>query len=134
MDANQYVVVARHAPDANSMLARWERGSRGRSSAPWLVGAVLIALGLLAAVTVAASLLLRPDYGFHYGPTAPGGPSPEPACSACSGRNSLVLALHAAACVAGFIAGADPAAHRPSAARACRGWSTRRRGRSRSRG
>jgi hypothetical protein len=70
----------------------------------WLVGAVLIALALLAGVTVAASLL-KPDYGFHYGPTAPGGPEPRDVLLVL-GRNSLVLALHAFACVAGFIAGA----------------------------
>jgi hypothetical protein len=68
------------------------------------VGAVLIALALLAGVTVTASVW-KPDYGFHYGPTAPGGPTPADVAQVL-GRNSLVLALHAFACVAGFIAGA----------------------------
>jgi hypothetical protein len=49
--------------------------------------------------------VLQPDYGFHYGPTAHGGASPERVLGVL-GRNSLVLALHAFACVAGFIAGA----------------------------
>lgn len=102
MDANQYVVV-HGMRQTRSILERW-----GEDPWPvirtWLLGAVLIALGLLAAVTVTASLLL-PDYGFHYGPTAPGGPDPARVLGVL-GRNSLVLALHAFACVAGFIAGA----------------------------
>ena len=48
---------------------------------------------------------MKPDYGFHYGPTAHGGASPDRVLGVL-GRNSLVLALHAFACVAGFIAGA----------------------------
>jgi hypothetical protein len=59
---------------------------------------------MLAAVTVLASTVL-PDYGFHYGPTAHGARSIEQVLEVL-GRNSLVLALHAFACVAGFIAGA----------------------------
>ncbi len=101
MDANQYVVV-HGMRQTRSILERW-----GDDPWPvlrtWLVGAVLIALGLLAGVTIAASVL-TPDYGFHYGPTAPGGPDPV-AVLQVLGRNSLVLALHAFACVAGFIAG-----------------------------
>jgi hypothetical protein len=102
MDANQYVFV-HGMRQTRSILERW-----GDDPWPvirtWLVGAVLIALGLLAAVTLAASLL-KPDYGFHYGPTAPGSPDPARVLGVL-GRNSLVLALHAFACVAGFIAGA----------------------------
>jgi hypothetical protein len=101
MDANQYVVV-HGMRQTRSILERW-----GDDPWPvlrtWLVGAVLIALGLLAGVTIAASVL-TPDYGFHYGPTAAGGPDPL-AVFQVLGRNSLVLALHAFACVAGFIAG-----------------------------
>jgi hypothetical protein len=102
MDANQYVLV-HGMRSTRSILARWE-GDPWPVIRTWLVGALLIALGLLAAVTVAATLM-TPDYGFHYGPTAPGGPDPERVLGVL-GRNSLVLALHAFACVAGFIAGA----------------------------
>jgi Stage II sporulation protein M len=102
MDANQYVLV-HGMRSTRSILARWEERP-WPVIRTWLIGALLIALGLLAAVTVAATVL-TPDYGFHYGPTAPGGPNPERVLGVL-GRNSLVLALHAFACVAGFIAGA----------------------------
>ena len=102
MDANQYVFL-HGMRRTRTVLASWE-GDPWPVIRTWLLGAVLIALGLLAAVTVAASLI-TPDYGFHYGPMVPGGPSPERVLGVL-GRNSLVLALHAAACVAGFISGA----------------------------
>ena len=102
MDANQYVLV-HGMRRTRSILERW-----GDDPWPvlrtWLVGAVLIALGLLAGVTVAASTL-KPDYGFHYAPTIPNGLELD-RVGAVLFRNSLVLALHAFACVAGFIAGA----------------------------
>src|SRR3954454_5456479 len=102
MDANQYVLV-HGMRQTRSILERW-----GDDPWPvlrtWVVGAVLIALGLLAAVTLAASLL-KPDYGFHYEPTIPRGLELERVGTVLF-RNSLVLALHAFACVAGFIAGA----------------------------
>src|SRR3954468_21800028 len=102
MDANQYV-LAHGMRRTRSILEGW-----GENPLPvlrtWFGGALLIALGLLCAVTLAGSVL-QPDYGFHYGPTAPGGPDPERVLGVL-GRNSLVLALHAFACVAGFIAGA----------------------------
>jgi Stage II sporulation protein M len=102
MDANQYVLV-HGMRRTRSILERW-----GDDPWPvlrtWLVGAVLIGLGLLAGVTVAASML-KPDYGFHYAPVIPTGPELD-RVAAVLFRNSLVLALHAFACVAGFIAGA----------------------------
>jgi hypothetical protein len=102
MDANQYVLV-HGMRRTRSILEGW-----GEEPWPvlrsWLVGAALIALGLLTAVIVVGSIL-KPDYGFHYGPLAQGSPSPDRVIGVL-GRNSLVLALHAFACVAGFIAGA----------------------------
>ena len=102
MDANQYVFV-HGMRQTRSILERW-----GERPWPvlrtWLLGSALIALGLLAAVMVAASTI-TPDYGFHYGPTVGGSPSPVLVVEVL-GRNSLVLALHAVACIAGFIAGA----------------------------
>ncbi len=102
MDANQYVFV-HGMRQTRSILERW-----GENPWPvlrtWFLGAVLIALGLLAAVTVAASLI-TPDYGFKYTPTIPDGPEWGRMLYVLA-RNSLVLALHAVACIAGFIAGA----------------------------
>src|SRR3954464_3191195 len=102
MDANQYVLV-HGMRRTRSILEGWGENP-GPVIRTWVVGAVLIALGLLCAVTLAASVL-QPDYGFHYGPTAHGGANAERVLGVL-GRNSLVLALHAFACVAGFIAGA----------------------------
>src|SRR4029077_32292 len=102
MDSNQYVLV-HGMRRTRSILESWGDNA-GPVLRTWFVAAVLIALGLLCAVTVAASLL-QPDYGFHYGPPAHGGASPDRVLGVL-GRNSLVLALHAFACVAGFIAGA----------------------------
>jgi len=102
MDANQYVFV-HGMRQTRSILERW-----GENPWPvlrtWLVGSLLISLGLIAAVTLAASLI-TPDYGFHYTPTIPHGLELE-RMGVVLGRNSLVLALHAVACIAGFIAGA----------------------------
>src|SRR4051794_20918542 len=102
MDADQYVLV-QGMRSTRSILERWG-DDPWRVIRTWLLGAVLIALGLLAGVTLTASLI-KPDYGFHYGPTAAGGPSLDRVLGVL-GRNSLVLALHAFACIAGFIAGA----------------------------
>jgi hypothetical protein len=102
MDANQYVFV-HGMRQTRSILERW-----GENPWPvirtWLLGSVLIALGLLTAVMVAASVM-TPDFGFHYGPTTGAGPSPQLVLEVL-GRNSVVLAFHAFACIAGFIAGA----------------------------
>jgi Stage II sporulation protein M len=102
MDANQYVLV-HGMRRTRSILEGWE-DDPWPVIRTWLLGAVLIALALLAGVTVVASTVL-PDYGFHYGPTAHDARSIDQVLMVLA-RNSLVLALHAFACVAGFIAGA----------------------------
>jgi len=103
MDANQYVFT-HGMRQTRSILAAW-----GEDPWPvlrtWLLGAVAVALCLLGAVTVAASLM-TPDFGFHYGATVDGGARPELVLQVLA-RNSVVLALHAVACIAGFIAGAS---------------------------
>jgi Stage II sporulation protein M len=103
MDANQYVLV-HGMRRTRSYLDAW-----GENPWPvlrtWFIGAGLIAFGLLGMVTVAASLM-KPDFGFHYAPTVTHGLALD-RIAAVLGRNLLVLALHAFACVAGFIAGAS---------------------------
>jgi Stage II sporulation protein M len=71
----------------------------------WLALSVAIALTLLAAVWVVAGLLTPDITPIHLpGLTEPSDPGD---LLPILWRNSLVLALHATACVAGFIAGAS---------------------------
>src|SRR5215208_7571897 len=102
MNANQYVFV-HGMRRTRSILERWEENP-WPVLRTWFLGALLISLGLLSAVTLIASNLI-PDYGFHYSPSIPSGAEPGRILH-IAGRNSLVLALHAFACIAGFIAGA----------------------------
>jgi hypothetical protein len=102
MEANRYVFT-HGIRRTRSVLEDWG-GRPWPVLGTWFLGATLIALGLLSAVTLIASLL-TPDYGFRYTPTIPQGPEFGRMLEVL-GRNSLVLALHAFACIAGFIAGA----------------------------
>jgi hypothetical protein len=103
MDASQLALVQgmRHT---RTTLARWNR-EPWHAVRGWLALSLAVALLLLAAVWVVATLS-RPDpTPLHLaGVTRPGE-------AADVGRvlfgNSLVLALHALACVAGFIAGSS---------------------------
>ena len=71
----------------------------------WLALSLAIALALLGAVWVVAGLLTPDLTPIHLpGITEPAGPED---LLPILYRNSLVLALHATACVAGFIAGAS---------------------------
>jgi hypothetical protein len=90
--------------DTRGAFERW-RGNPGDVLSVWFGAALAVAIGLLGAVWI-VSLLVPPD------------PSPvslvgidEPAnlgaYGSILGRNLLVLALHATACVAGFIAGSS---------------------------
>ena len=103
MSVNDLVLVQGMA-DTRATLSEWNRRP-GRVLAHWLAWSVLVALGLLVAVDVVAKLStpdLTPMHvpGIH-----------RRATLADVGhvlfRNSLVLALHAMACVAGFIAGSS---------------------------
>jgi hypothetical protein len=98
------LVLARGMRDTRATLARW-----GRQPLPvlggWLAGAAAISLLLLTGVFAVASIV-KPDLGFDYVPVAPEGPDLQRVL-AVMGRNSLVLALHAFACIAGFIAGSS---------------------------
>jgi hypothetical protein len=98
------LVLVQGMADTRRALARWNR-EPVRVLAPWLRLSVGIAVTLLGAVYVVAKLS-TPDAtrlvipGFH---------SPVGLADylAVLYRNSLVLALHAMACVAGFIAGSS---------------------------
>jgi hypothetical protein len=87
--------------DTRRTLVRWNR-DRPRVLWPWLRGSLAIAATLLATIWLVATLA-TPDPS---GPSFPGVSSPAgPADFAfLLYRNGLVLALHALACVAGFIA------------------------------
>jgi hypothetical protein len=96
------LALAQGWPDTVATLRRWRRGP-GLRPVEWAAGSLAVAVALLAATWYVAIL-------------SPVDPSPFPfpglTRPAHFGdflfvlyRNSLVLALHAAACVAGFIAG-----------------------------
>lgn len=102
--ATEGYVIAAGLRSSRSTFERWLRDP-GPVLGPWFAGALAIAAGLLVAVWVVSRF-------------APADPSPvflpgisEPVGIAdfehILGRNLLVLALHATACVAGFIAGSS---------------------------
>lgn len=103
MDASAYA-FAHGVRQTRATLRTWQRRPLevvGR----WAAGSALAAAGLLAAVWVVASL----DHGYQQvitlqPPFAVGGLSNV---LGILGSNLLVLALHAMACVAGFIAGSS---------------------------
>jgi hypothetical protein len=90
--------------DTRGALRRWNAAPLGVLR-PWALGAVAISVALLAAVWVVAHGVTPDPTGY----LIPG--LNEPASLGSVGhvlfRNSLVLALHAMACVAGFIAGSS---------------------------
>jgi hypothetical protein len=83
-------------------LAEWRR-AHWRVLERWLPWSVLAAVGLLVAVAVIAELS-PPDPSAPYSTTLVGVGSAADAGHILI-RNSMVLALHALACVAGFLAG-----------------------------
>jgi hypothetical protein len=90
--------------DTRQTFEIWSEG-RWSVLGPWLALSLAIALTLLAAVWVVSGLLVPDITPIHLpGLTEPSNPSD---LLPILWRNSLVLALHATACVAGFIAGAS---------------------------
>ncbi|HEX5622564.1 MAG TPA: hypothetical protein VFX51_29330 [Solirubrobacteraceae bacterium] len=103
MKAEELALVQGWA-DTRRALARWRR-EPARVLVPWTLGAVAVAVALLCAVWVVASIA-EPD------PTGSSFPGVSfPATTGDFGfvlyRNGLVLALHGLACVAGFMAGSS---------------------------
>jgi hypothetical protein len=90
--------------DTRRALARWRRAP-ARVLMPWTLGSLAVAFALLFAVWVVASVT-DPDPSGAYFPGVS-----YPATTGDFGfvlyRNGLVLALHALACVAGFMAGSS---------------------------
>jgi hypothetical protein len=116
MSVNDLVLV-QGMKDTRLALTRWNREPAG-VLVPWLRLSVLITIGLLLSIWVVA-LLSPPDLTVFA----------IPGYNVSAGlddyihvlyRNSLVLALHALACVAGFIAGSSlplAASHRSGLSR-----------------
>lgn len=98
------LALAQGLRDTRGALARWNRDPAPVLRA-WFAGALAFAAGLLAATLVVATLA-TPDATPVFLP----GLAYQAGLGdylAVLGRNGLVLALHAVACVAGFIAGAS---------------------------
>ena len=103
MAASDYAFV-RGMDATRSALRRWNDSPWDALSA-WTTLAIVIAVALLGAVLV-VSTIARPDPT----PLSLPGLTDSPSVGAVGSvlfRNSLVLALHATACVAGFIAGSS---------------------------
>jgi len=97
-------VVVQGLRDTRATLAMWH-AEHWRVLRPWFLGAFAIAVLLLAAVWVVAKLV-TPDPS----PIGLAGVTHDSTLHDAGPilyRNSLVLALHAMACVAGFIAGSS---------------------------
>lgn len=101
--ANQHV-FSHGMQDTRETLATWS-GQRWRVLRGWVALSVAIALALLTATWFVAGLLTPDLTPIHLpGLTEPSEPAD---LLPILWRNSLVLALHGTACIAGFIAGAS---------------------------
>lgn len=103
MDANELVLV-RGMADTKEALRRWN-SAPAKVLYPWFICAALIAVALLLAVAVVATLS-EPDSTPVFLPGLNTGADLDDVQPILF-RNSLVLALHGFACVAGFIAGSS---------------------------
>lgn len=90
--------------DTRATLRRWEAAPLA-ALLPWAALSLAITLSLLGAVLV-VGLSMTPDLSRLLIPGLTEPASPRGAAIVLA-RNSLVLALHALACVAGFIAGSS---------------------------
>jgi hypothetical protein len=103
MEANQYAFV-HGMRSTRTALTRWQ-GNPLPVLGSWFAAAAAIGVVLLVSV-LAIATTVKPDLGFGYVPGRPQGPELAH-MAGLVGKNSLVLALHAVACVAGFIAGSS---------------------------
>jgi hypothetical protein len=98
------LVLVQGMDDTKRALRRWNADPL-EVLRPWFVLSVTISLGLLVSVYVIATLS-TPDPTLYYIPGFTGDADLEDYLHVLF-RNSLVLALHAMACVAGFMAGSS---------------------------
>jgi len=103
MDASAYA-FAQGVRHTRTTLRAWERDP-GPVLGRWLAGSLLAALGLLGAMLVVAALSTGYVQVLTLGPPFAVGDGAD--VLNVLGHNLLVLALHAMACVAGFIAGSS---------------------------
>lgn len=109
------LVVVQGLRDTRGTLRRWNERPAAVLG-PWFAGALAVALLLLGATLLVASLSTPDPTGLRLpGVNAPAGLGD---IGHLLYRNSLVLALHAMACVAGFIAGSSL----PLEAQRYKGW------------
>jgi hypothetical protein len=101
--ADDYVMV-RGIRDTRGALTRWN-DNPWPVLGSWTAGALAVAIALLAVVWVVATLAPADPTPLSL-PGLTDAPTPEDVLMVLF-RNSLVLALHAMACVAGFIAGSS---------------------------
>ncbi len=101
MRTEQLAVVQGWA-DTRATLRRWNRAPAG-ALAPWALTSLGVALAMLAGTWLVAVTVTPDPWSWPF----PGvtGPDGLDAYGGILLRNALVLALHALACVAGFIAG-----------------------------
>ena len=109
------LALAQGMDDTRAALRRWH-GAPATVLLPWALGALAIAIALLAAVWIVAHLVTPDPSGYTV--AGVNAPADLGALGHVLFRNSLVLALHAMACVAGFIAGSSL----PMQAENHRGW------------
>jgi uncharacterized membrane protein len=98
------LVLVQGMKDSRCALARWQ-ADPFRVLGPWLGMSALITLGLLLAILVIATMS-EPD-STRFAIPGLNVPATGSDYAHVLYRNSLVLALHAMACVAGFIAGSS---------------------------
>jgi hypothetical protein len=108
----EQLALVRGWDDTRATLRRWQRRPAA-AVAPWALASLAVAVALLAATWVVA-ILAVPDPGFFALRNA----DPWGDYAFILYRNGLVLALHAMACVAGFMAGSTL----PVAAAGYKGW------------
>src|SRR3977135_1809756 len=103
MDSSAYA-LAHGLPPTPPPRRLWQR-QPGRVLGRWTLGSLAAALGLLAAVLAIANLFRGYTQIITLSPPFAVGDTYD--VVAVLGHNLLVLALHAMACVAGFIAGSS---------------------------